>query len=411
MHRIVVTGIGALTPIGNSAADFWENLTAGKSGTSEITSFDPSPLDVRIAGEVKGFEPKEFMEFKAARRMDRFAQFAVATSRLALADAGLEIDPEHSEHIGVMMNTGGGGIPSLTREVQVHYTKGPERVSPFFIPTFAPNMAACQVSLTFGIHGPVRAGVAACAAGSQALVDAMHILQRGEAEVMIAGGTEAGVDPVSVAAFSNMHALSRRNDDPEHASRPFDLGRDGFVFAEGCGVLILETEEHAKARGARIYCELAGGAMTADAFHITAPLEDGSGAARAMTLALKSAGMNPEDIDYLSAHGTSTPLGDKAETTAIKRAFGKRAYTMAVSSIKGAVGHLVGAAGAVAAVAGVKAIELNVAPPTINYDVPDPDCDLDYVPNEARDTTIDGVMINAFGFGGQNAVAVLRRYE
>lgn len=409
--RIVVTGIGAITPIGNSTSEFWDNLTAGKSGTATITAFDPSPLDVRIAGEVKGFEPKEHMDFKAARRMDRFSQFAVAASRMALDDAGIAIDPENSERIGVMMNTGGGGIPTLTREVQVHYTKGPERVSPFFIPMFAPNMAACQVSLTFGIHGPVRAGVAACAAGTQALVDAMHMIQRGEADVVIAGGTEAGVDPVSVAAFANMHALSRRNDDPARASRPFENSRDGFVFAEGCGVLVLETEEHATARDARIYCELAGGAMTSDAFHITAPLEDGRGAARAMRLALKSAGANPTDIDYLSAHGTSTPLGDKAETIAIKRAFGEHARNMAVSSIKGAVGHLVGAAGAVAAVAGVKAIEQNVAPPTINYDEPDPECDLDYVPNTARQMTIDGVMVNAFGFGGQNAVAVLRRYH
>ncbi|HUG17182.1 MAG TPA: beta-ketoacyl-ACP synthase II [Thermomicrobiales bacterium] len=408
--RIVVTGIGALTPIGNSASEFWDNLTAGRSGTNVIAAFDPSPLDVRIAGEVKGFEPKDYMDFKASRRMDRFSQLAVAASRMALDDAGITIDPENSDHVGVMMNTGGGGIQTLTREVQVHYGKGPERVSPLFIPMFAPNMAACQVSLTFGIQGPVRAGVAACAAGAQALVDAWHVLQRGEVDVIIAGGTEAGVDPVAIAAFANMHALSRRNDDPTRASRPFDLERDGFVFAEGCGVLILESEEHARARGARIYCELAGGAATSDAFHITAPLEDGSGAARAMKLALKASGARLEEIDYLSAHGTSTPLGDKAETTAIKRAFGGHAHTMAVSSIKGAVGHLVGAAGAVAAVAGVKAIEQNVAPPTINYDTPDPDCDLDYVPNEARDMKIDGVMINAFGFGGQNAVAILRRY-
>jgi 3-oxoacyl-[acyl-carrier-protein] synthase II len=411
VQRVVVTGIGAITPIGNSASEFWDNLIEGKSGTDTIRAFDPSPLDVRIAAEVKGFDPKNFMDLKASRRMDRFSQFAVAATRMALEDAGITIDPENSDRIGVMMNTGGGGIPSLTREVQVHYTKGPARVSPFFIPMFAPNMAASQVSLTFGIHGPVRAGVAACAAGTQALVDALHVLQRGEADVVIAGGTEAGVDPVSVAAFSNMHALSRRNDDPTHASRPFDSGRDGFVFAEGCGVLILETEEHAKARNARIYCELAGGAMTADAFHITAPLEDGSGAARAMKLALKSARVQLEAIDYLSAHGTSTPLGDAAETTAIKRAFGDHARQMAVSSIKGAVGHLVGAAGAVAAVASVKAIECNVAPPTINYHDPDPSCDLDYVPNEARQMKIDGTMINAFGFGGQNAVAILTRYR
>lgn len=411
MQRIVVTGLGALTPIGNSVDEFWANLIAGKSGIRRTTAFDPSPLDVQIAGEVQDFDPKRYIDPKAARRMDRFSQFAVSAARMALEDANLEIDPENSDRVGVMMNTGGGGIPALTREVRNYYDKGPDRVSPFFIPIFAPNMAASQVSITFGIHGPVRGAVAACAAGSQAYVDSLHVLQRGEADVVIAGGTEAGVDPVAVAAFGNMHALSRRNDDPAHASRPFDAERDGFVFAEGCGTMILETEEHARARGARIYCELAGGAMTADAHHITAPLEDGSGAMKAMKLALQSAGMNPEDIDYLSAHGTSTPLGDKAETVAVKRAFGDHAYNMCVSSIKGAIGHLVGAAGAVASIASVKAMQEGIVPPTINYEYPDPDCDLDYVPNDAREATVDAVMINAFGFGGQNAVCIFRRYE
>lgn len=411
VQRVVVTGLGALTPIGNSVEEFWKNLIAGESGVRRTTAFDPSPLDVQIAGEVQNFEPKQYMDPKAARRMDRFSQFAVAGARMAIEDAGIEINPENSDRVAVMMNTGGGGIPALTREVRNYYDKGPDRVSPFFIPIFAPNMAASQVSITFGIHGPVRGSVAACAAGSQAYVDALHLLQRGEADVMIAGGTEAGVDPVAVAAFANMHALSKRNDDPAKASRPFDAERDGFVFAEGCGAMVLETEEHAKARGARIYAELAGGAMTADAYHITAPVEDGSGAMKAMLMALKSAGMNPEDIDYLSAHGTSTPLGDKAETVAIKRAFGDHAYEMAVSSIKGAIGHLVGAAGAVASIASVMAIQEQVAPPTINYEYPDPDCDLDYVPNEARPEKIDAAMINAFGFGGQNAVCIFRRYE
>ena len=411
MQRIVVTGLGALTPIGNSVDEFWANLIAGKSGIRRTSAFDPSPLDVQIAGEVQDFDPKRYIDPKAARRMDRFSQFAVSAARMALEDANLEIDPENSDRVGVMMNTGGGGIPALTREVRNYYDKGPDRVSPFFIPIFAPNMAASQVSITFGIHGPVRGAVAACAAGSQAYVDSLHVLQRGEADVVIAGGTEAGVDPVAVAAFANMHALSRRNDDPAHASRPFDAERDGFVFAEGCGTMILETEEHARARGARIYCELAGGAMTADAHHITAPLEDGSGAMKAMKLALQSAGMNPDEIDYLSAHGTSTPLGDKAETVAIKRAFGDHAYNMCVSSIKGAIGHLVGAAGAVASIASVKAMQEGIVPPTINYEYPDPDCDLDYVPNDAREARVNAAMINAFGFGGQNAVCIFRRYE
>jgi 3-oxoacyl-[acyl-carrier-protein] synthase II len=411
VERIVVTGIGAVTPIGNSAEEFWRNLTAGECGIDRIRSFDPSNLEVQIAGEVKDFDPKQFMEFSEAKRMDRFAQFAVAAARMALDDAGLTIDPEQSDRVGVMMNTGGGGIPSITREVLVYHEKGPKRVAPLFIPMFAPNMAASQVSIVLGVHGPSRGSVAACAAGAQAYVDALHQLQRGEVDVVIAGGTEAGMDPVSVAAFTNMRALSRRNDDPRHASRPFDAKRDGFVFAEGCGALILEREEFARERGARIYCELAGGAMSSDAFHVTAPLEDGSGAMKAMQWALQSADMQPREISYLCAHGTSTPLGDKAETTAIKRTFGDHARTLAVSSIKGAVGHLVGAAGAVAGVAAVKAIAEQVAPPTINYEVPDPECDLDYVPNEARPMAIDAVMVNAFGFGGQNAVAIFRSYR
>lgn len=410
VQRIVVTGMGAVTPIGNDVETFWQNLIAGQTGVARITAFDPEALEVQIAAEVKDFDPTQYADRGDAKRMDRFSQFSVAAARMAIEDAGLEIDPENSDNIAVMINTGGGGIPTLTREVLNYHNKGPRRVSPFFIPMFAPNMAASQVSITLGIHGPTRGSVAACAAGSQAWVDSLHLLQRGEADVVIAGGTEAGMDPVSVAAFQNMRALSRRNDEPEKASRPFDAERDGFVFAEGCGVMILETEEHATARGARILAELAGGAMTSDAFHITAPLEDGSGAMKAMTLALKSAKMAPEEIDYLSAHGTSTPLGDKAETVAIKRAFGDHAYKMAVSSIKGAVGHLVGAAGAVAGVACVKAIETQTAPPTINYEYPDPDCDLDYVPNEARPMQIDATMVNAFGFGGQNAVAIFKRY-
>ncbi|MEX1158121.1 MAG: beta-ketoacyl-ACP synthase II [Thermomicrobiales bacterium] len=410
MQRIVVTGMGAVTPIGNDVESFWNNLIAGETGVARIAAFDPSPLEVQIAAEVKDFDPTQYAERGAARRMDRFSQFAVAASRMAIEDARLEIDPRNSDHIGVMMNTGGGGIPTLTEEVQNYYNKGPRRVSPFFIPMFAPNMAAAQVSITFGIHGPTRGSVAACAAGSQAWVDSLHVLQRGESDVVIAGGTEAGLDPVAIAAFGNMRALSKRNEEPEKASRPFDARRDGFIFAEGAGVMVLETEAHAKARGARILAELVGGGMSSDAFHITAPVEDGSGAMKAMLLALKSAGMAPEEIDYLSAHGTSTPLGDKAETVAIKRAFGDHAYQMAVSSIKGAVGHLVGAAGAVAGVACVKAIETQIAPPTINYEYPDPDCDLDYVPNEARPMKIDATMVNAFGFGGQNAVAIFRRY-
>jgi 3-oxoacyl-[acyl-carrier-protein] synthase II len=403
VHRVVVTGTGAVTPIGNDVETFWQRLTAGETGVSRITAFDPSPLDVQIAAEVKDFDPTLYADRGDAKRMDRFSQFAVAASKMAIEDAGLEIDPENSDHIGVMINTGGGGIPALTREVQNYYNKGPRRVSPFFIPMFAPNMAASQVSITFGIHGPTRGSVAACAAGSQAWVDALHLLQRGEADVVIAGGTEAGLDPVSIAAFGNMRALSKRNDEPERASRPFDAERDGFIFAEGVGVMVLETEEHAKARGARILAELAGGAMTSDAFHITAPLEDGSGAMKAMKLALKSAGMAPEEIDYLSAHGTSTPLGDKAETYAVKTVFGDAAKKVSISSTKSQLGHLLGASGGVELVICLKALEHNICPPTINYNTPDPDCDLDYTPNAPRERKLRAVMRNSFGFGGHNA--------
>ncbi len=411
MHRVVVTGMGALSPIGNSLPDFWENLVNGVNGVTRITAFDPEILDVQIAAEVKGFDPKEHMDFKAARRMDRFAQFAVAAAGEAIRDSGLEITEENSENIGVMVNTGGGGIPTLTREVLNFHHKSPSRVSPFFIPMFASNMAACQVSIRFGIHGPIQASVAACAAGNQAFVDALRMLQLGEVDVMISGGTEAAMDPVSIAAFGNMGALSKRNDDPAHASRPFDKDRDGFVFGEGAGIMVLETEEHAKKRGARIYCELTGGAITGDAFHISAPLPGGSGAARAMKLALKSAKLNPEDVDYISAHGTSTPLNDVSETAAIKTVFGDYAYKLPTSSPKSMVGHLVGAAGAIGGLVSVMSIKDGVLPPTINHETPDPECDLDYVPNTAREHHVDVSIANAFGFGGQNVVAVFQRYD
>lgn len=410
VQRVVVTGVGALTPIGNSAPEFWDNLQAGVSGVDRITAFDPSNLEVQIAAEVKGFDPKDYMDFKAARRMDRFSQLAVAAAGEAIKDACLDIDRDNTERIGVMLNTGGGGIQTLTREVQVHYSKGPNRVSPFFIPMFAPNMAASQVSITYGIQGPVMASVAACAAGAQAFVDAWRMLRLGEVDVMIAGGTEAGLDPVAVAAFGNMGALSKRNDEPQRASRPFDRERDGFVFGEGSAVLILETEEHARQRGARIYCELLSGSMTADAFHISAPLPGGLGAARAMKQALDLAGLRPSDLDYICAHGTSTPLNDAAETEAIKAIFGEAAYKVAISSPKSMIGHLVGAAGAVSGAVCVLAIRDNVVPPTINLDYPDPECDLDYVPHERRAMPVNTAMANAFGFGGQNAVAVFGRY-
>jgi 3-oxoacyl-[acyl-carrier-protein] synthase II len=411
VHRVVVTGLGAITPIGLSHSEYWDSLLNCRSGVGPITAFDASELEVRIAAEVKNFDPKNYMNFKAARRMDRFSQFSVAAATEAIDDAGLEIHDDNNERVGIMLNTGGGGIPTLTREVLNFYQKGPNRVSPFFIPMFAPNMAACQISIMFGIHGPVMASVAACAAGTQAFIDALRMLQLGEVDVMITGGTEAGMDPVAVAAFGNMGALSKRNDEPEKASRPFDVDRDGFVFGEGCGVVILETEEHARKRDAKIYCELVGGGMTGDAFHLSAPLPGGAGAAKAMKNALHHAKLDPTEIDYICAHGTSTPLNDTSETAAIKTVFGDHAYKLAVSSPKSMIGHLVGAAGAVSGVACALAIRDNIAPPTINLDNPDPECDLDYVPHKPREMRIDTAMANAFGFGGQNAVAIFKRYE
>ncbi len=411
MHRVVVTGLGAITPLGLDVSTFWRRLLAGESGIGPIESFDASQLDVRIAAEVKGFDPRNYMDFKAARRMDRFSQFAVAAAGEAIRDAGLEITRDNAERIGVMLNTGGGGIQTMEREVVTFYQRGPSRVSPFFVPMFAPNMAACQISIVYGITGPVLASVAACAAGTQAFVDALRMLRLGEVDVMLAGGTEAGLTPVAVTAFANMGALSRRNEEPQRASRPFDRDRDGFVFGEGCAVMVLETEEHARRRGARVYCELVGGAVTGDAYHVSAPDPDGLGAARAMRLALRDAKLAPEDVDYICAHGTSTPLNDVTETKAIKAVFGDYAYRVAVSSPKSMIGHLVGAAGAVSGVVCALVIRDGIVPPTINLENPDPECDLDYVPNVARPMRVDVAMANAFGFGGQNAVAVFRRYE
>jgi len=407
--RIVITGVGAVTPIGNDAETYWANLVAGKSGAAPITQFDTSDLPVEFACEVKDFDSSAYIETKAARRMDRFSQFAVVATGQALNQAGITLDENSAQRTAVIMNTGGGGVPTMVSEVRTYDSRGPRRVSPFFIPIFAPNMAAAQVSLTFGVTGPVMASVAACAAGAQALVDGYHLLQRGGADVVIAGGTEAALSQVSVAAFANMQALSRRNDCPEQASRPFDVDRDGFVFAEGCGALILEREEDARARGANVLCELAGGALTADAFHITAPEPEGRSVTRAMKLALEHAELTPEDIDGVYAHATSTPIGDIAETKAIKKAFGERAYKLAVCSPKSQLGHLVGAAGAVSAIAAVLSLRDQVMAPTINLDTPDPECDLDYVPNEARQMKLDAVISNAFGFGGQNVVCAFRR--
>jgi 3-oxoacyl-[acyl-carrier-protein] synthase II len=410
MTRVVVTGIGAITPLGIGADVFWDGLTAGRSGIRRITAFDPSGLAVQIAGEVPGFAAKEFMDFKAARRMDRYAQFAVAAAREAVGHAGLCITDENRERIGVVVNTGGGGIPTIEAEVNNMAAKGPSRVSPFLIPIFAPNMASCQVSITFGTVGPSVTSAAACASGVQAFVDAVHMIQRGDADVVLTGGTEAGITPVAVAGLANMGALSRRNDDPAAACRPFDCDRDGFVFSEGAAVVVLESEEHAVRRGASVLCEVVGGALTSDAYHITAPAPGGAGAGRAMTLALNRAEMAPHQVDYVAAHATATSIGDIAETEAIKHAFGDHAPKLAISANKSMLGHLLGAAGAVSGLACILAIRDGCVPPTINLDTPDPACDLDYVPNVARQMRVDVAIANGFGFGGQNAVALFRRF-
>jgi 3-oxoacyl-[acyl-carrier-protein] synthase II len=350
------------------------------------------------------------MDFKIAKRMDRFAQFAVAAAGEAIKQAKLEINDDNRWDIGVILNTGGGGIPAIEHEVQVMYSKGAKRVSPFLIPLFAPNMASCQVSIAYGIRGPLSTSAAACASGVQAFIDAVHMLQRGEVDAVITGGTEAGITPVAVASLTNMGALSRRNDDPAAASRPFDLDRDGFVFSEGAAVMVLETEEHALNRGAEIICEVKGGAYTSDAFHITAPDPTGSGAALAIKRALKFAGLQPTDVNYVAAHATSTTIGDIAETDALKSALGDHAYKIAASANKSMVGHLLGAAGAVSALQCIYAIRDNLVPPTINLDNQDPKCDLDYVANVAREMPVDVALANGFGFGGQNACAVFQRY-
>jgi 3-oxoacyl-[acyl-carrier-protein] synthase II len=400
-----------MTPLGLGAKTFWEGLTAGRSGIRTIQNFDPSDLDVRIAGEVPDFVAKDFIDFKAARRMDRFAQLGVAAAREAIEDAGLEITDENRDRIGIVVNTGGGGIPTIENEVNVKAKSGPKRVSPFLIPLFAPNMASCQIGITFNIHGPTVTSVAACAAGVQAFVDAVYMLERGEVDVVICGGTEAGITPVAIAGLSNMGALSTTNDEPEKASRPFDLNRNGFVFSEGAGIVILETEEHATRRGANVICEASGGAYTSDAYHITAPAPDGHGQTLAIKRAIKRSGLQPEDIDYVAAHATATNIGDIGETKSIKNAFGDHAYNLSISANKSMLGHLLGAAGAVSSLACIFAIRDGVIPPTINLDTPDPECDLDYTPNVKKERTIRAAVANGFGFGGQNASAVFRAID
>ena len=411
MSRVVITGLGAITPVGNDVATFWENMKAGVSGAGPISAFDPTGFSIRIACEVKGFEATEWLDKKMAKRLARSTHFSIAATRQALADAKLEITPENSARVGVVFNTGGGGISTMEEGTRQLLKEGPRSITPFLVTNVMANAASCLVSIEFGTTGPLNTSALACASGNYALLDAFYMIQRGEAEVMIAGGTEAAISPLIFASFARMGALSTRNDDPQSASRPFDKDRDGFVFGEGAAAFILETEEHAKARGAKIYAQVLGGRLTSDAYHLTAPKPDASGAIAAIAGTLAACGKSPEAVDTIFAHGTSTPLGDVAETLSIKNVFGERAYQIPVSGTKSQVGHTLGAAGAISALAAVKAIEESVVSPTINYHTPDPECDLDYVPNRARHHETKLALVNAFGFGGQNVVLALGKYE
>jgi 3-oxoacyl-[acyl-carrier-protein] synthase II len=409
--RVVVTGLGAITPIGNSVAEFWRNLTAGVNGVGRIGRFDASELPVQIAAEVKGFDARAFMDPKAARRMSEFAQYSVAASRQALDDSGLEIGEHNQYDVGAVIATGGGGCGETVTETENLIYRGQGRVNPLFIPAMIANMASCQVSIAFGLRGPVVTNIAACAAGVYAFYEAYHILKRGDAQALLAGGTESAIIPLSFISLGRLGALSKRNDDPEHASRPFDKDRDGFVFGEGAAVLMLERLEHARKRDARIYAELVGVAHTSDAFHVTAPEPSGESAARCMQRAIEKADLAVDEVEYVCAHGTGTPLNDVSETRAIKRALGDHAYRVPISSPKSMVGHLLGAAGAISGLASVLTLCDGVIPPTVNLDEPDPECDLDYVPNTARRQRVRNAVVNGFGFGGQNAVAVFTAFD
>jgi 3-oxoacyl-[acyl-carrier-protein] synthase II len=410
-QRVVVTGVGAVTPVGNTAREFWLAVCEGRSGIAPITAFDPKRLDARIAGEVKAFDPLRFIDKKDVKKMDRFIHLAVAAGVDAVEDAKVDFDHVDPVRAGCLVGSGIGGILSILEWHRVLLEKGPGRISPFFIPAVIVNMASGQLSLRYRLKGPNSAVITACATGNHAIGDAYRIIQRGEADLMLAGGSEAMINELCVAGFCNMKALSTRNDEPERASRPFDAGRDGFVCGEGAGIVVLESVEHARRRGARIYAEVVGYGMTADAHHMTAPDPDGDGATRAMAAALRDAGLAPQAIGYINAHGTSTPYNDKTETAAIKRVFGEHASRLAVSSTKSMIGHLLGAAGGVEAVVSVLALHHGILPPTINYETPDPECDLDYVPNVARRAQVEVALSNGFGFGGTNATLAFRRYK
>ncbi|MEP6923607.1 MAG: beta-ketoacyl-ACP synthase II [Pyrinomonadaceae bacterium] len=410
-RRVVVTGLGLVTPIGNSVETVWSALMRGESGADYIQKFDTEKFPVKFACEVKNFDPLNFVEKKEARRMGAFTHYAIAASDEAMRDSGLKIDASNAEEIGTYISSGIGDFWAIEREHEKLLKQGPDRVSPFFIPSAIVNLAAGNVSIRHGAKGPNSATATACSAGAHAIGDSFRIIARGDADAMICGGAESAITPMSVAGFAAMRAMSTRNDDPKHASRPFDSTRDGFVIGEGAGLVILEALEFAKARGARIYAEIVGYGMTSDAFHITAPDETGSGPRRVMQKAMKDGGIVPEQIHYINAHGTSTPYNDKFETMAIKQAFGEHAYKLAVSSTKSMTGHALGAAGGIEAVISVLAMHHETLPPTTNYVNPDSDCDLDYIPNEARHQRVDYVLSNNFGFGGTNACLIFKRFS
>ena len=407
-HRVFVTGTGVVSPLGNSTEECWAHLIAGKSGAGPITRFDASAYETRFACEVRNFTPDRVMDRKDAKRMDRFAQFAVVAADEALKNAGLDLAAEDLDRIGAVVGSGIGGMETFESQHTILRERGPGRVSPFFIPMMISDMGAGQVSLQFGLRGPNFATVSACASGAHAIGEALRLLRAGDADVMVAGGSEATITPMALAGFSSARALSTRNDDPQRASRPFDLDRDGFVIGEGAGMIILETEDHARRRGAPLLCELGGYGASADAYHLTAPSEDGNGAARAMKRALMDAGIPAEDVDYINAHGTSTPAGDPAEVRAVKTLFGDHARRLMMSSTKSMTGHLLGAAGGLEAVVTALTLARGIVPPTTNLEKPDPQCDLDFVPNQARQRPVKAALSNSFGFGGHNVTLAMR---
>ena len=410
-RRVVVTGMGCISPVGNNVKETWDSIVAGKSGAGMITHFDASKHKTRFAAEVKGFDPISLFGPREARKMDRFTQFATAVALEALEQAGLKVEESNRDRIGVLIGTGIGGIGTLLEQVEVMRERGPERVSPFLVPMMISDSAAGMLAIRFGVRGPNMALATACASGNNSIGEATDIIRRGAADVMMAGASEAAIVPVAMAGLNVMTALSTRNEDPQTASRPFDKDRDGFLMGEGAGMLILESLDHAQGRGANILCEISGYATTDDAHHISAPAENGAGAALSMKLAIEDANLNLTDIDYINAHGTSTPLNDKSETAAIKTVFGEQAYNIPISSTKSMTGHLLGASGAIEAVFCILAMREEILPATINYHTPDPDCDLDYIPNQPRQASPKHVMSNSFGFGGHNATVIFSRFE